>query len=223
MGSSSGYDSLNCSSSDASHRNSFMYDENYHHHEKTSHSHHHSEILNRCFNRVPPHAQIHSPLHKCNAAFDIIHKSVNIRDRSDARCSNYASSLELRCRKDTSSVDEKYEWDSEYAMESEIIEAMRNFESLKSTGKVSKDLQLELQKFGIAQDESLQSDNSNSEEARSNIVSQNDLDWDSPSPDDVTYTKASIEKRCAALKEEYMEYQRRKNPDTDVIGKDEDY
>ncbi|XP_026689415.2 uncharacterized protein LOC100182555 isoform X3 [Ciona intestinalis] len=224
MGSSSGYDSLNCSSSDASHRNSFMYDENYHHHEKTSHSHHHHypEILNRCFNRVPPHAQNHSPLHKCNAAFDIIHKSVNIRDRSDARCSN-ASSLELRCRKDTSSVDEKYEWDSEYAMESEIIEAMRNFESLKSTGKVSKDLQLELQKFGIAQDENLQLDNSHSEEASSNIVSQNDLDWDSPSPDDVTYTKASIEKRCAALKEEYMEYQRRKNSDIDVTGQNEDY
>ena len=41
-------------------------------------------------------------------------------------------------RKDNSSIDDKYEWDSESAIESEILEALKNFGHHKQDRPVSK-------------------------------------------------------------------------------------
>ena len=42
-----------------------------------------------------------------------------------------------RSRKDNSSVEDNYEWDSELAAESEILEALKHFENLKSSASMS--------------------------------------------------------------------------------------
>jgi len=42
-----------------------------------------------------------------------------------------------RTRKDNSSVEDNYEWDSEFAAESEILEALQHFEDLKTSTPIS--------------------------------------------------------------------------------------
>uniref|UniRef100_H2YGI5 Uncharacterized protein n=1 Tax=Ciona savignyi TaxID=51511 RepID=H2YGI5_CIOSA len=199
INSCSGYESQNCSSSDTSHRSYDETHENIHTHPLDSRSRYFNHYVNQ---RPLFHNRIHD-----TSSFGYPH-------HTGPRCSN-ASPFDFRSRKDTSSVDDKYEWDSEYAMESEIIEAIKTFESFKGPKKVSKGLRLQLQTLGIEDNP----DTNESQTESEYLEVTNDTicgAWSSPSPEDDNYTKASIEKRCAALKQEYMEYQRRKTSDNDT-------
>lgn len=116
-----------------------------------------------------------------------------------------------RSRKDTSSVDEKYEWDSEFAMESEIVEALRHFGNHKRTGSVSQALVDEIRKLGVDKVQAMDKDQlSNLEQevkSRRRTSSGEDSDRSTTVDTSDMYTKESMERRCAALKMEYQRYQ----------------
>nr|XP_039253695.1 roundabout homolog 1-like isoform X1 [Styela clava] len=141
-----------------------------------------------------------SPAPSCSSPNVITNRTSSCHDRTST-----ASSSD-RSRKDTSSVDEKYEWDSEFAMESEILEALRHFGTHKRTGSVSQALVDEIQKLGMDSVQELGKDDlANLEKT---ILDHRDNLVQSPSVDTSDmYTKESMERRCAALKKEYQKYQ----------------
>nr|CAB3255663.1 protein turtle homolog A [Phallusia mammillata] len=137
---------------------------------------------------------------------------------SGLRASNASSTESSRSRRDNSSVDEKYEWDSESAMESEILEALKHFGNHKRSGPVSQDLLKELLKLGV-NPETLSLTNADIELlrlAKDDSTSSSLLQDSNLLQVPTSISKQSIEKRCAALKEEYMEYQRRRNVTSDT-------
>ncbi|CAK8692713.1 uncharacterized protein LOC143462683 isoform X2 [Clavelina lepadiformis] len=127
------------------------------------------------------------------------------------RCSN-ASSSESRSRKDNSSVDDKYEWDSESAMESEILDTLKNFESPKRDSVATKGLVQDLRKFSV--DRNLPQNSSNEAACFASGYDSREGLHDqflslSSAEDNYSRDKERMERRCAALKEEYQRYQRR--------------
>ncbi|CAK8692716.1 unnamed protein product [Clavelina lepadiformis] len=108
-----------------------------------------------------------------------------------------------RTRRDNSSVEDNYEWDSEYAMEFEILEALRNFESIKPTSSMSEELRDELTKFAcdaVSGRYTLVNEDQNrcetSEHSSSPLTETTLLSSDT---NEATYTKESMERRYSVI------------------------
>ncbi|XP_039253985.2 uncharacterized protein LOC120331031 isoform X3 [Styela clava] len=120
-------------------------------------------------------------------------------------------------RRDNSSVEDNYEWDSEIAMESEILEALRHFGTLKKSGPVSDELLDELNK--ITKDRSNiphQRQRAHSADILENTTREESLhEVQQPPTAGPSYSKESMARRCAALRAEFLHYQQLQQLDED--------
>lgn len=127
-------------------------------------------------------------------------------------------------RKDNSSVEDNYEWDSEIAMESEILEALRHFGTLKKSGPVSDELLDELNKITkVTQSQShdrqraQSADILESHTGLDDDVIENQKDQTQMSSSGLNYSKESMARRCAALRAEFLHYQQLQQLDEDGV------
>nr|XP_014343555.1 PREDICTED: protein turtle homolog A-like [Latimeria chalumnae] len=102
------------------------------------------------------------------------------------------------------SVDENYEWDTEFTVESEVLDALKLYKSGKTNRPVSTIAIQDLERQGLA---------------------SSPVDYSRPvstgSVDALNFTSA--EARCAALKEEFLEYRRRREEEEQTLLSGMDY
>nr|CAB3262900.1 uncharacterized protein LOC100184924 [Phallusia mammillata] len=114
-----------------------------------------------------------------------------------------------RRARDNSSIEDNYEWDSEFAMESEILEALRNFESTKSTSSMSAELRDELLKFA-GDANSRRTASASRLSPRSPTMAGKSMSPTRQRPEssmeETEHTKQDIERRCAALRQEFLHF-----------------